>query len=510
MKLTMQIIADYLDPQYESPLNGDASSPALLGVSLYGDNLTIMDDYVYVAAGSELPPQPAQAPRRLIVCGDMPPLYHEYHGTIIHLENGAVTETLYEVQRIFNKFINYYLTMQGELNAGADIQRLCDITHEILENPIDACDANYNILAICGGFHHLFPEKAGDTNFVRSIPKDLIAILNNDPDYVSNLKSLSPQLYDGKSYPFRVISVNLFGGLAYAGQVCVVECHKKFRPSDYEIINYLTESIRILLSRKIIAGSRYNKTLRRFVSGIFHRKIENNDESLNFLQQAGWNAQDEYLCLKVEMEYQDIYPLSFSYCCNCIEETIRNSCAFEYEDHIIAVVPQRDKSMPEEDIFGAFDAFIRDFRLKCGVSNQFPQLWLVGAYARQSAIALEMGKRYNPALNRYNFADYALSYLLQNGVRSLTPELFCCPGFLKLRELSQNGAVDYYTTLKVYLQSNMNLLDTAKSLFIHRTTLFYRLKRIKDLINLNLDDHAVRQRLMISFMLLENQAGAGG
>ncbi|MBQ2895604.1 MAG: helix-turn-helix domain-containing protein [Oscillospiraceae bacterium] len=46
----------------------------------------------------------------------------------------------------------------------------------------------------------------------------------------------------------------------------------------------------------------------------------------------------------------------------------------------------------------------------------------------------------------------------------------------------------YFPTLKSYLDNNFNLTDTAQDLYIHRTTLLYRLKKMEELFKLRLDD----------------------
>ena len=60
-----------------------------------------------------------------------------------------------------------------------------------------------------------------------------------------------------------------------------------------------------------------------------------------------------------------------------------------------------------------------------------------------------------------------------------------------------------YKTLKAYLRNERNAVHTAKELFIHRSTLFYRLDRIKELIHIDLDDPSTRLYVNISYRILE-------
>ena len=54
---------------------------------------------------------------------------------------------------------------------------------------------------------------------------------------------------------------------------------------------------------------------------------------------------------------------------------------------------------------------------------------------------------------------------------------------------------------------NRNLHATARQLFIHRNTLVYRLQRIRTLLQLDLDDAAVRNVLRTGCILLEYYQG---
>ena len=50
-----------------------------------------------------------------------------------------------------------------------------------------------------------------------------------------------------------------------------------------------------------------------------------------------------------------------------------------------------------------------------------------------------------------------------------------------------------------------NALQTANALFIHRSTLFYRLERIQKLTKLNLDNPKERLVLLLSFSMMNNR-----
>ena len=63
-------------------------------------------------------------------------------------------------------------------------------------------------------------------------------------------------------------------------------------------------------------------------------------------------------------------------------------------------------------------------------------------------------------------------------------------------------------TIQRFFENNLNVSETSRGLFVHRNTLVYRLQRIRTLLQLDLDDAAVRNVLRTGCILLEYYQGA--
>lgn len=64
---------------------------------------------------------------------------------------------------------------------------------------------------------------------------------------------------------------------------------------------------------------------------------------------------------------------------------------------------------------------------------------------------------------------------------------------------------DFFDTLRMYLMMNGNLKDTSEQLYIHRSTLKYRLEKITEILNVNIDDSEERFNLMLAYKLYDLQ-----
>jgi DNA-binding PucR family transcriptional regulator len=80
-------------------------------------------------------------------------------------------------------------------------------------------------------------------------------------------------------------------------------------------------------------------------------------------------------------------------------------------------------------------------------------------------------------------------------------DFICARQIKDLQEYDDKHNTKLNETLETYLRLERNVVQTAKALFIHRSTLFYRLERIQKIINANLDDPKTRLYLEISYYM---------
>lgn len=62
---------------------------------------------------------------------------------------------------------------------------------------------------------------------------------------------------------------------------------------------------------------------------------------------------------------------------------------------------------------------------------------------------------------------------------------------------------DFFDTLRMYLMMKGNLKDTSEQLFIHRSSLKYRLEKISEILKVNIDDSEERFNLMLAYKLYD-------
>lgn len=66
--------------------------------------------------------------------------------------------------------------------------------------------------------------------------------------------------------------------------------------------------------------------------------------------------------------------------------------------------------------------------------------------------------------------------------------MICHEGLLELKKHDEKNQTQYMETLRVYLEQHLSATQAARELFIHRSTFLYRLDRIKEILQSELDD----------------------
>lgn len=134
-----------------------------------------------------------------------------------------------------------------------------------------------------------------------------------------------------------------------------------------------------------------------------------------------------------------------------------------------------------------------------GISRAFVGAEQAGAAHQQCNEALEIGRRINQAARIHRFDDLGYIHTLYHaGAASLRQNAHAPV----LRQLLDEKQADLFKTLETYLDAGGNSVQTAESLHIHRSTLNYRLARIKEICDVDLSSPGTRLNLQIALKLM--------
>ena len=145
--------------------------------------------------------------------------------------------------------------------------------------------------------------------------------------------------------------------------------------------------------------------------------------------------------------------------------------------------------------------------------KRYPQVQHIGVSSPVKSIE-NLHRAYNEALNAklsaiknkkllIHYSDMVLDKLLLN----ITDEKILYNLYNKYLGLIHNydkiHNTDYEYILKVYLKNNGSIQAVSKETYTHRNTINYRIKKIKEILNSQLDDSEEKFNYMLAFHIKE-------
>ena len=140
--------------------------------------------------------------------------------------------------------------------------------------------------------------------------------------------------------------------------------------------------------------------------------------------------------------------------------------------------------------------------IRCSISEPFGKLDRCAVkYKLLNRMAMVSGLENDPVMKREK--EWSVQ-----GLYTYTTPLFKEAGLsdyrlLRLLQEDRENNTELYYTLKVYLLNENNVTMAADSLHIHRNTLVYRLKQIKECIEADINDNETARELLAFMMMYD-------
>ena len=145
---------------------------------------------------------------------------------------------------------------------------------------------------------------------------------------------------------------------------------------------------------------------------------------------------------------------------------------------------------------------IMEKKIGCSISEPFGKLdRCVTKYELLKRMSMVNGLENDPVMKREK--EWSVQ-----GLYTYTTPLFKEAGLsdyrlLRLLQEDRENNTELYYTLKVYLLNENNVTMAADSLHIHRNTLVYRLKQIRECIEADINDNETARELLAFMMMYD-------
>lgn len=407
---------------------------------------------------------------------------------------------LNSVQRIFDRCEAWENMLREEVLRGRNLQRILQLSAEFLGNPLLVMGLDFTLLGEAGT--EVIPEKSRLFHS-DGIDMEYMNALMQSAEYQKMQESRDVVLFPAYISRVRSLNRNLFPEGKSVCRVVMHEWNRTFTEGDRCLLNVLADYLELLLMHSdTLSGE-------DVIAGIFQTILK--DRAADYMEMSrrlsvnGWSSQHTYLCLILQLTYLNQKNLSTNAICHYIKRKFPQSASFVFEGEIVTFFNMTLLHKDTEEVGSVLTYFIRDSYLKAGYSRCVKGHMYIRRQFIQARTALDVGSRNRPYVWIHHFDQVALTYIMEQVTRRLPASMICHENLLKLKETDEENHSEYMKTLRAYLDENLNATRAAEELFIHRSTFLYRLEKIKEILQSDLDDPDEIFYLNFSFRLLEQE-----
>ena len=396
------------------------------------------------------------------------------------------------------------------------LEEFADRISDILQCPITIEDANHRLIAYSAHDDYTDPARTS-TIINRRVPEKVINSLWK--------QGVIPKLLSGEE-PVRVetisevglgnrVAVSIWKNKEVLGFIWALEAGRSLSKEEMELLKKAARAAKNQLLQLYIRKNKKEERVQEFFWKLLTGHITSNEEiKENFhLMQISTTPLFSVLVFRFknditsDIEKQVSYILKTTQQLQVLLYTVdRNELILlaapksttgplqELNRFIISFTTQMKERFHVNSIKGSFGGIYKDY----GQIEKSYKEALTVLSIKEKFLEQMKGIYGYQELGIYQFFDLLLEKKKQGEFENLT--------LRKLQEYDKKHHTNLVETIEVFLDKNNNVSETAKALNIHTNTLAYRLKRISEIGEIDLENMNQKLKLYIDIKLAKYEA----
>lgn len=486
MKLSMFILVDWLN-KYKLSININDGQPILSGARLYSGEQSHLDDsMLYVGSAFDFSPDQFQGGQ--VICTN--------RQDWILIESSDITTVLNDVLKAFEFYNEWETNLKEAAYSNISFQTLIDLSYPVFKNPIFMVDWYGKVLGLTSQSEAKMDGVTWDYMCIHGyLPVyiyDVVKISNEQFQVIENNKEII--FFDVPEYDYHCIHCTIFIENRPFLNFEISKNETELTEGMRQLAEILKQAVIIML--RFSNPSAFMPPSLALFSGILAGESYSPEALHQVLFTLGWeHTKSWYL-----VTFLNPFPGEMPGTALLQQLELGLSCGFyfEWENHLIMLIDCEDwdANLP------ILTKLLKDGSYSAGVSMPFNDIKDLPSGLKQAEVALSYSNQESVISLCTNFAwDYMLGEFAQN----FKNEGMLHPAIETLEKYDQKNGSELLKTLYVYLQNERSAVDTANKLFIHRNSLRYRLERISELINVDLDNPDIRMHLLLSHQMKDRK-----
>ena len=508
MRITMPSLQAMFNEHYQTELH-NSSDPAaglIRWEFLRGQIVSPLPDTVYICDKIEVLEKQVETPvGNLIFCAapdyDREHLFQTWQGCILIVYADQAECVAHEIHDFFSgesRKSALAAALFDVLKEGKGIQALADAAYPFLQNPVVIFNAAYRIVGVTSSA--LQAQESEVSNILLEnggFSSGDYIFANRNRLHSRVKKSKVPVLAYHEQMRTNQLLVSVNSDTDY-GHIAVNEFEHPFSEIDRELLMIFRDYVYIQMKQEAIQSRNANHAFEHFILELLDEKIVLSNSYQAFIQHLDYSLPATMRCLMISTELTP-GAINMIQIHNQIDYLFPNSKVVVYDKKIVGIIPVVDNGKIPQATTALFQAFCEKNKLYAAISNSFSNVMELRLYFRQSLRALEAARSIQDVPGFYVYEDYYLVHLQDLFFQKEKLDVFLCPALKRLNSHDAQHHTELAYTLYMYLLNDRNLVQTAKAMNMHRSSLIYRFEKIKELLDEIPESFLERQYYILSY-----------
>ena len=404
---------------------------------------------------------------------------------------------------------NFYAQIEHLTKAtysGRGLQAVVDTGAQLLDAPVAIMDTAFMSLAHAGAMNlqneyytKSFREGYIAEDTVKLLKKTRRIIQIQSQEGVFFTPNTFPEIHT-TSYGWLDVSVRI-NRMAVAYISVAGETHP-FSEFDKDVLDYLAQVAALEIQKNEFFIQNHGIMYETFMYDLLDQRMKTPESVKSRMRVLNIKLEKYCYIIAIHRKKENRSGIIPSGTQTLFRNLFRGSISVPYKKGIVLLLSSADWNMdlPREN--DELTALLKSHDLYMGISNSFQDLRLAGKYYLQAYRAIEYGRRIDGSSYWYYYRDYNMYQAIDLYSKEEDLLELCHPAVRMLYKSVKTADQELLETLDSYIRNMKNVAQITEELHIHKSTLFYRIGKIKALTKSELNDGDIWMQLSHSMKIL--------
>jgi hypothetical protein len=260
----------------------------------------------------------------------------------------------------------------------------------------------------------------------------------------------------------------------------MIDINGPFTDGQLAIINHIGKMLALFIGNNdTLMKVAENKT--SFIEYLLEGNVVAREVVSHKLGLSGWDIRDDFFLLDVRCPVFFEAPVHAIYYLKLLNRYFPKSLVCVYHDSIVLAIRSKDYSLEQRREREKLEKLLAAENMHCGISAMFGNFMDLRCYYTQSRFAADYC-RSQPDMVLCRYDECYEEHIMQSLENTADLKCFCHPRILALWDSNDENLRLLIRCLHQFLLNGKNISLTAKSLYVHRNTLIYRLGKLSELL----------------------------